>query len=164
MIQLKCTACDFVYDVDMRDKLITFIVKNSPEAKKGSKHKKDMRRAKKERMKEGEMQEENIVEEKTRNPSMPKAAEEEKEDAVMDNEIEVEDEQGIQERKKKKGNRRGNGGECGSRERGLRWSVTWKEGSVMFVLLWVVAAATFLSLFLWVSIGSEEKKKNSYIK
>ncbi|KAH7512704.1 hypothetical protein FEM48_Zijuj12G0118900 [Ziziphus jujuba var. spinosa] len=31
MIQLKCAACGFVSDVDMRDKLTTFIIKNPPE-------------------------------------------------------------------------------------------------------------------------------------
>ncbi|CAK9168140.1 unnamed protein product [Ilex paraguariensis] len=54
MITLKCTACGFLSDVDMRDKLTTFIVKNPPEQKKGSKDKKAMRRAEKERLKEGE--------------------------------------------------------------------------------------------------------------
>ncbi|KAL7086276.1 hypothetical protein ACP275_14G329500 [Erythranthe tilingii] len=54
MINLKCAACGFISDVDMRDKLTTFIIKNPPEAKKGSKDKKAMRRAEKERMKEGE--------------------------------------------------------------------------------------------------------------
>ncbi|CAI9110617.1 OLC1v1010673C1 [Oldenlandia corymbosa var. corymbosa] len=54
MIQLKCAACGHVSDVDMKDKLTTFILKNPPEAKKGSKDKKAMRRAEKERMKEGE--------------------------------------------------------------------------------------------------------------
>ncbi|KAF7822288.1 eukaryotic translation initiation factor 5-like [Senna tora] len=54
MIQLKCAACGFVSDVDMRDKLTTFIIKNPPEPKKGSKDKKAMRRAEKERLKEGE--------------------------------------------------------------------------------------------------------------
>ncbi|KAI4352135.1 hypothetical protein L6164_006416 [Bauhinia variegata] len=54
MLQLKCAACGFVSDVDMRDKLTTFILKNPPEQKKGSKDKKAMRRAEKERLKEGE--------------------------------------------------------------------------------------------------------------
>lgn len=54
MITLKCAACGFISDVDMRDKLTTFIVKNPPEQKKGSKDKKAMRRAEKERLKEGE--------------------------------------------------------------------------------------------------------------
>ncbi|KAK6115545.1 hypothetical protein DH2020_007814 [Rehmannia glutinosa] len=54
MINLKCAACGFISDVDMRDKLTTFIIKNPPEAKKGSKDKKAMRRAEKERLKEGE--------------------------------------------------------------------------------------------------------------
>eukprot|EP00475_Leptophrys_vorax_P026902 TRINITY_DN38297_c0_g1_i1.p1 TRINITY_DN38297_c0_g1~~TRINITY_DN38297_c0_g1_i1.p1 ORF type:complete len:442 (+),score=147.56 TRINITY_DN38297_c0_g1_i1:444-1769(+) len=51
MITLKCAACGFVSDVDMRDKLTTFIINNPPEVKKkGSK----MRRAEKERLKAGE--------------------------------------------------------------------------------------------------------------
>ncbi|KAL8188971.1 hypothetical protein R6Q57_029491 [Mikania cordata] len=54
MIQLKCAACGFVSDVDMRDKLTSFILKNPPEQKKNSKDKKAMRRAEKERLKEGE--------------------------------------------------------------------------------------------------------------
>ena len=54
MLQLKCAACGFMSDVDMRDKLTTFILKNPPEQKKGSKDKKAMRRAEKERLKEGE--------------------------------------------------------------------------------------------------------------
>lgn len=54
MIQLKCAACGFVSDVDMRDKLTTFILKNPPETKKGPKDKKTLRRAEKERLKEGE--------------------------------------------------------------------------------------------------------------
>ncbi|KAF7141895.1 hypothetical protein RHSIM_Rhsim06G0109900 [Rhododendron simsii] len=55
MITLKCVACGFLSDVDMRDKLTTFIIKNPPEQKKGSKDKKAMRRAEKEWLKEGEM-------------------------------------------------------------------------------------------------------------
>ncbi|KAK9060307.1 hypothetical protein SSX86_021011 [Deinandra increscens subsp. villosa] len=54
MVQLKCAACGFVSDVDMRDKLTSFILKNPPELKKSSKDKKAMRRAEKERLKEGE--------------------------------------------------------------------------------------------------------------
>ncbi|KAJ4851438.1 hypothetical protein Tsubulata_035806 [Turnera subulata] len=54
MITLKCAACGFISDVDMRDKLTTFILKNPPEQKKSSKDKKAMRRAEKERLKEGE--------------------------------------------------------------------------------------------------------------
>ncbi|KAL6527568.1 hypothetical protein OROGR_016658 [Orobanche gracilis] len=54
MINLKCAACGFISEVDMRDKLTTFIIKNPPESKKGSKDKKAMRRAEKERLKEGE--------------------------------------------------------------------------------------------------------------
>ena len=51
MIQLKCTVCGFVSHVDM--KLTTFSVKNPSETKKGLKDKKAMRRAEKERLKEG---------------------------------------------------------------------------------------------------------------
>lgn len=54
MLTLKCAACGFISDVDMRDKLTTFILKNPPEQKKGSKDKKAMRRAEKERLKQGE--------------------------------------------------------------------------------------------------------------
>lgn len=60
MIQLKCAACGFLSDVDMRDKLTTFILKNPPEQKKGSKEKKAMRRAEKERLKEGEAADEEM--------------------------------------------------------------------------------------------------------
>ncbi|XP_047080522.1 eukaryotic translation initiation factor 5-like [Lolium rigidum] len=60
MITLKCAACGFLSDVDMRDKLTTFILKNPPEAKKGGKDKKAMRRAEKERMKEGEAADEEM--------------------------------------------------------------------------------------------------------
>ncbi|TMW91291.1 hypothetical protein EJD97_014532 [Solanum chilense] len=60
MIQLKCAACGFISDVDMRDKLTTFILKNPPESKKGAKDKKAMRRAEKERLKEGEAADEEL--------------------------------------------------------------------------------------------------------
>uniref|UniRef100_A0A0D3H5A2 W2 domain-containing protein n=1 Tax=Oryza barthii TaxID=65489 RepID=A0A0D3H5A2_9ORYZ len=61
MITLKCAACGFVSDVDMRDKLTTFILKNPPEQKKGAgKDKKAMRRAEKERLKEGEAADEEM--------------------------------------------------------------------------------------------------------
>ncbi|XVF64668.1 hypothetical protein PTKIN_Ptkin09bG0186300 [Pterospermum kingtungense] len=60
MITLKCAACGFVSDVDMRDKLTTFILKNPPEVKKSSKDKKAMRRAEKERLKEGEAADEEL--------------------------------------------------------------------------------------------------------
>ncbi|KAF3646924.1 Eukaryotic translation initiation factor 5 [Capsicum annuum] len=60
MIQLKCAACGFISDVDMRDKLTTFILKNPPESKKGVKDKKAMRRAEKERLKEGEAADEEM--------------------------------------------------------------------------------------------------------
>ncbi|CAM8962363.1 unnamed protein product [Rhodiola kirilowii] len=53
-VTLKCAACGFISDVDMRDKLTTFILQNPPEQKKGSKDKKAIRRAEKERLKEGE--------------------------------------------------------------------------------------------------------------
>ncbi|KAL1819748.1 hypothetical protein ACET3Z_014617 [Daucus carota] len=53
MVTLKCAACGHLSDVDMRDKLTTFIIKNPPE-KKGAKDKKAMRRAEKERLKAGE--------------------------------------------------------------------------------------------------------------
>ncbi|PIN08257.1 Translation initiation factor 5 (eIF-5) [Handroanthus impetiginosus] len=54
MIQLKYAAYGFLSEVDMRDKLTTFIVKKPPESKKGSKDKKALRRAEKERLKEGQ--------------------------------------------------------------------------------------------------------------
>ncbi|KAG6540839.1 hypothetical protein Mapa_017817 [Marchantia paleacea] len=52
-ITMKCAACGYLSDVDMRDKLTTFILKNPPEPKKGGKKDK-LRRAEKERLKEGE--------------------------------------------------------------------------------------------------------------
>ncbi|KVH87421.1 Armadillo-type fold [Cynara cardunculus var. scolymus] len=54
LIKKYCDACGFVSYVDMRDKLTSFILKNPPEQKKNSKDKKAMRRAEKERLKEGE--------------------------------------------------------------------------------------------------------------
>ncbi|CAJ2651807.1 unnamed protein product [Trifolium pratense] len=61
---MKCAACGFVSDVDMRDKLTTFIIKNPPETKKSSKDKKAMRRAEKERLKElGEAADEELKKE-----------------------------------------------------------------------------------------------------
>lgn len=60
MINLKCAACGHISEVDMRDKLTTFILKNPPESKKGSKDKKAMRRAEKERLKEGEAADEEL--------------------------------------------------------------------------------------------------------
>ncbi|KAJ7295119.1 hypothetical protein O6H91_Y212300 [Diphasiastrum complanatum] len=60
LITLKCAACGFVSDVDMRDKLTTFILKNPPEQKKSGKDKKGMRRAEKERLKEGEVADEEL--------------------------------------------------------------------------------------------------------
>eukprot|EP00850_Spirogloea_muscicola_P008198 SM000043S15826 [mRNA] locus=s43:307829:309435:- [translate_table: standard] len=61
MIHLKCAACGFLSDVDMRDKLNTFILNNPPEDKKsGSKRDKQawLRRAEKERLKAGELADE----------------------------------------------------------------------------------------------------------
>ncbi|KAG6406041.1 hypothetical protein SASPL_133637 [Salvia splendens] len=63
MINLKCAACGFISEVDMRDKLTTFIIKNPPEAKKGGKDKK-LRRAEKERLKEGEAADEELKKQK----------------------------------------------------------------------------------------------------
>ncbi|KAJ6684309.1 EUKARYOTIC TRANSLATION INITIATION FACTOR [Salix viminalis] len=56
----KIAACGFVSDVDMRDKLTSFILKNPPESKKGSREKKALRRAEKERLKEGEAADEEL--------------------------------------------------------------------------------------------------------
>lgn len=53
MITLKCAACGYLSDVDMRDKLTTFIINNPPETKK-VKGTKQMRKAEKERLKAGE--------------------------------------------------------------------------------------------------------------
>lgn len=60
LITLKCAACGFVSDVDMRDKLTTFILKNPPEQKKGGKKDRALRRAEKERLKEGEVADEEM--------------------------------------------------------------------------------------------------------
>ncbi|KAI5077049.1 hypothetical protein GOP47_0009114 [Adiantum capillus-veneris] len=60
LINLKCAACGFISDVDMRDKLTTFILKNPPEQKKKGSDKKGMRRAERERQKEGEALDEEI--------------------------------------------------------------------------------------------------------
>ena len=54
MISLRCAACGYIYDVDMQDKLTTFILKNPPEQKKGGEDKKSLRRAEKERLKQRE--------------------------------------------------------------------------------------------------------------
>lgn len=54
IIIMKCSACGFLSDVDMRDKLTTFILKNPPEQKRSSKDKKALRKAEKEWLKEGE--------------------------------------------------------------------------------------------------------------
>ena len=60
-ISLKCAACGFLSDVDMRDKLTNFILKNPPDQKeRGGKGKKAMRRAEKERLKEGEAADDEI--------------------------------------------------------------------------------------------------------
>lgn len=53
-------ACGFLSDVDVRDKLTSFILKNPPEPKKGSKEITAMRRAEKERLKEGEAADEEL--------------------------------------------------------------------------------------------------------
>ncbi|RZC77344.1 hypothetical protein C5167_001517 [Papaver somniferum] len=74
MIQLKCAACGFVSDVDMRDKLTTFIIKNPPEQKKGGKDKKAMRRAEKERLKEGEAADEELKKLKLKKKDASKAS------------------------------------------------------------------------------------------
>ncbi|KAL3378178.1 hypothetical protein AABB24_004212 [Solanum stoloniferum] len=74
MIQLKCAACGFISDVDMRDKLTTFILKNPPESKKGAKDKKAMRRAEKERLKEGEAADEELKKLKTKKKVSSKEA------------------------------------------------------------------------------------------
>ncbi|KAF7078050.1 hypothetical protein CFC21_082529 [Triticum aestivum] len=58
-LSLKCAACGFISDVDM-DKVATFIMNNPPELKKGGKDKKAMRRAEKERLKEGEAADEEM--------------------------------------------------------------------------------------------------------
>ncbi|CAG7884315.1 unnamed protein product [Brassica rapa] len=54
MVNLKCAACGYISECDIMDKLTTFILKNPPDAKKEAKDKKAMRRAEKERLKEGE--------------------------------------------------------------------------------------------------------------
>ncbi|XP_024529513.1 eukaryotic translation initiation factor 5 [Selaginella moellendorffii] len=59
MITLNCAACGYISNVDMRDKLTTFIVKNPPEQKKSGKDKK-LRRAEKERLQEGELADEEM--------------------------------------------------------------------------------------------------------
>ncbi|KAI3901309.1 hypothetical protein MKW92_024624 [Papaver armeniacum] len=74
MIQLKCAACGFVSDVDMRDKLTTFIIKNPPVQKKGGKDKKAMRRAEKERLKEGEAADEELKKLKLKKKDASKAS------------------------------------------------------------------------------------------
>ncbi|KAL0802144.1 hypothetical protein Bca101_057320 [Brassica carinata] len=74
MVNLKCAACGFISECDMRDKLTTFILKNPPEAKKGGKDKKAMRRAEKERLKEGEAADEALKKLKKKAPSNGKEA------------------------------------------------------------------------------------------
>lgn len=53
-IHLRCAACGFVSEVDMRDKLTTFILNHPPEAKEGEEGDRSMRRAERERIKAGE--------------------------------------------------------------------------------------------------------------
>lgn len=62
MVQLKCAACLwFSFGCGREgDKLTSFILKNPPEPKKGSKEIKAMRRAEKERLKEGEAADEEL--------------------------------------------------------------------------------------------------------
>uniref|UniRef100_A0A0D6R826 W2 domain-containing protein n=1 Tax=Araucaria cunninghamii TaxID=56994 RepID=A0A0D6R826_ARACU len=60
MISMRCAACGFISEVDMRDKLTTFILKNPPEQKKGGKEKKALRKAEKERIKQGEVLDEEL--------------------------------------------------------------------------------------------------------
>ncbi|CAH8354760.1 unnamed protein product [Eruca vesicaria subsp. sativa] len=74
MVNLKCAACGFISECDMRDKLTTFILKNPPEAKKGGKDKKAMRRAEKERLKEGEAADEAMKKLKKKGTSNGKEA------------------------------------------------------------------------------------------
>ncbi|MCL7027364.1 hypothetical protein MKW94_002760 [Papaver nudicaule] len=59
-VQLKCAACGFVSDVDEREKLAAFIVKNPPDQKKEGKDKNAMRVAEKDRLKEGEAADEEL--------------------------------------------------------------------------------------------------------
>ncbi|KAI5063582.1 hypothetical protein GOP47_0022129 [Adiantum capillus-veneris] len=59
LIKLQCAACGFVSDVDMRDKLTTFILKNPPDQKKKT-DKKGMRKPEIDRMKAGEALDENV--------------------------------------------------------------------------------------------------------
>ena len=54
VISLRCATCGYIFDVDMQDKLTNFILKNPPEQKKGGEDKKSLRRAEKERLKQGE--------------------------------------------------------------------------------------------------------------
>ena len=75
-IQLKCKACGFVSDVDMRHKLTTFILKNPPEKdKNASKKDKQLRRAEKEREEEGAELDRQAEEERRRKKAEKKDAE-----------------------------------------------------------------------------------------
>ena len=80
-ILLDCKACGFRSSVDMRHKLTGFILKNPPEDKKDKKEK-QLRRAEKERMEEGEKldaeEKARRKEEKRKKKEAEKAAEEEK--------------------------------------------------------------------------------------
>ena len=76
MIHLKCAACGFLSDVDMRDKLTTFILNNPPEVKKKAK---SMRRAEKERIEAGKALDEE--KKKTKKSSSKKKEKEKEEEA-----------------------------------------------------------------------------------
>ena len=77
-IQLKCKACGFVSDVDMRHKLTTFILKNPPEKdKNASKKDKQLRRAEKEREEEGAELDRQAEEERRRKKAEKKEKKEE---------------------------------------------------------------------------------------
>lgn len=69
MISMRCAACGYISEVDMRDKLTTFILKNPPEVNKGGKNKK-LRRAEKERLKQGEVLD--VEQKKTKKESQKK--------------------------------------------------------------------------------------------
>lgn len=78
LITLKCAACGYLSDVDMRDKLTTFILKNPPEQKKGGKKDRALRRAEKERLKEGEAADEQLKKLKREAAKKSKAGPDEK--------------------------------------------------------------------------------------
>ncbi|MCL7042615.1 hypothetical protein MKW94_004263 [Papaver nudicaule] len=65
-VQLKCAACGLVSDVDAREKLAAFIVKNPPDQKKEGKDTNAMRRAENERVMEGQAADEELKKLKSR--------------------------------------------------------------------------------------------------